>query len=231
MNPPSHCLECGTPVTPAHAGGLCPKCLLRLGLASQFGESSVANAGARKFVAPPQFPFDFGGYLVLRLLGRGGMGAVYEAEQHATGRRVALKVLGHTIDSPEMRKRFLREGRLAASVNHPNTVYIFGTEEIEGAPVIAMELVAGGTLRDRVKRGPLPVREAVDATLQIIAGLDAAAGAGVLHRDVKPANCFVAPDGTVKVGDFGLSVSTLARNCCGEAFRQPPKSIDHPARL
>ena len=212
MNPPSHCLECSAPLTSADAGGLCPKCLLKLGLASQFGEASVGDAGARKFIAPPQFPFDFGGYRVLRLLGRGGMGAVYEAEQHATGRRVALKVLGHTIDSPEMRKRFLREGRLAASVNHPNTVYIFGTEEIEGAPVIAMELVAGGTLRDRVKRGALPVREAVDATLQIIAGLEAAAGAGVLHRDVKPANCFVAPDGTVKVGDFGLSVSTLARS-------------------
>jgi hypothetical protein len=183
-----------------------------MGLASQFGESSVADAGVRKFVPPPMFPFDFGGYRVLRLLGRGGMGAVYEAEQRDSRRRVALKVLGHTIDSPEMRARFMREGRLAASVNHPNSVYIFGTEEIEGAPVIAMELVAGGTLRDRIRKGPLPVREAVDAILQIIAGLEAAASAGVLHRDVKPANCFVAPDGTAKVGDFGLSVSTLARH-------------------
>jgi hypothetical protein len=158
------------------------------------------------------FPFDFGDYRVQRLLGRGGMGAVYEAEQIASGRRVALKVLGHTIDAPEMRKRFLREGRLAAAVNHPNSVYIFGTEEIEGAPVIAMELVGGGTLRDRILQGPVPVREAVDATLDIVAGLEAAAAAGVLHRDVKPANCFVAPDGHVKVGDFGLSVSTLARH-------------------
>ena len=211
MNPPQNCLECGAEI-PSDAKGLCPKCLLKLGLASQFGEASVADAGVRKFVPPPMFPFDFGEYRVLRLLGRGGMGAVYEAEQHATGRRVALKVLGHTIDSPEMRKRFLREGRLAASVNHPNSVYIFGTEEIEGAPVIAMELVAGGTLRDQVKGGPVAVRAAVDETLQIIAGLDAAASAGVLHRDVKPANCFIAPDGTVKVGDFGLSVSTLARS-------------------
>ncbi|MGB8170697.1 MAG: protein kinase, partial [Chthoniobacteraceae bacterium] len=212
--PPSvtHCLECNAPLSPAETQGLCARCLLKMGLASRFGESSVAGAGARKFIPPPLFPFDFGGYRVLRLLGRGGMGAVYEAEQHDTGRRVALKVLGHTIDSPEMRKRFLREGRLAASVNHPNSVYIFGTEEIEGAPVIAMELVAGGTLRDRIRNGPLPVREAVDAILQIIAGLEAAASAGVLHRDVKPANCFVAPDGTAKVGDFGLSVSTLARS-------------------
>jgi serine/threonine protein kinase len=201
----THCLECNAPLSGAEAQGLCARCLLKLGLASQLGETSIADAGRRRVVPPPLFPFDFGGYRVLRLLGRGGMGAVYEAEQKETGRRVALKVLGQTIDSPEMRKRFLREGRLAASVNHPNTVYIFGTEEIEGAPVISMELVGGGTLRDRMMRGPLAVREAVDAALQVIAGLEAAAAAGVLHRDVKPANCFVAPDGTVKVGDFGQS--------------------------
>jgi len=210
MPPVTQCLECGADI-PADAQGLCPKCLLKLGLASQFGGASVADAGARAPVPPPRMPFDFGEYRVIRLLGRGGMGAVYEAEQRATGRRVALKVLGHTIDSPEMRKRFLREGRLAAAVNHPNSVYIYGTEEIDTTPVIAMELVAGGTLKDEVKRrGPLPVRDAVDAVLHVVAGLEAAQAGGVLHRDVKPANCFAAPDGTVKVGDFGLSVSTLA---------------------
>jgi serine/threonine protein kinase len=182
------------------------------GLASQLEGASVTEAGARKFVPPPLFPFDFGGYRVLRLLGRGGMGAVYEAEQLATGRRVALKVLGQAIDSEEVRKRFLREGRLAASVNHPNSVYIFGSEEIEGAPVIAMELVAGGRCATSCAKGRSARAKAVDVILQVVAGLEAAASAGVLHRDVKPANCFVAPDGTVKVGDFGLSVSTLARH-------------------
>ena len=210
--PTNQCLECQAPLSAAETQGLCARCLLKMGLASQFGENSVADAGVRKSVPPPLFPFAFGGYCMLRLLGRGGMGAVYEAEQKETGRRIALKVLGHAIDSPEMRKRFLREGRLAASVNHPNSVYIFGTEEIDGAPVIAMELVTGGTLRDQVKSGPLAARDAVDAILHVIAGLEAAASAGVLHRDVKPANCFVAPDGTVKVGDFGLSVSALARH-------------------
>lgn len=171
-----------------------------------------ANVLAKGAALPAMFPFEFGGYRVLGLLGRGGMGAVYEAEQIDTGRRVALKVLGHGMDSEEMRKRFLREGRLAAAVSHPNSIYIFGTEEIEGAPVIVMEIAGGGTLKDELKRrGPLPVREAVDAMLQIIAGLEAAHAGGVLHRDVKPANCFIAPDGTAKVGDFGLSVSTLAR--------------------
>jgi eukaryotic-like serine/threonine-protein kinase len=212
-NPPSHCLECNAPLSAAETHGLCARCLLKLGFASQFGEPSVSAAGHRLSVPPPLMPFEFGEYRVLKLLGRGGMGAVYEAEHLETGRRVALKVLGHSIDSAEARKRFIREGRLAASVSHPNSVYIYGTEEIEGAPVIAMELAAGGTLRDLIKkRGPLPPREAVDLILQVIAGLQTAQAAGVLHRDVKPANCFVTPEGAVKVGDFGLSVSTLARS-------------------
>jgi uncharacterized RDD family membrane protein YckC len=141
------------------------------------------------------------------------MATVYEAEQLATGRRVALKMLEQQLDSSEMRQRFLREGRLAASINHPNSLYIFGSEEIDGLPVITMEIAGGGTLKDRLKkRGPFPVPEAVDAILDAIAGLEAAYAAGVLHRDVKPSNCFVSPDGSVKIGDFGLSVSTLARD-------------------
>jgi hypothetical protein len=121
-------------------------------------------------------------------------------------------MLGQQLDSPEMRKRFLREGRLAAGVNHPNSLYIFGSEEIEGLPVITMEIAGAGTLKDKLKKhGPLAVTEAVDAILDVISGLEAALTRGVLHRDIKPSNCFISPDGSVKVGDFGLSVSTLAK--------------------
>jgi uncharacterized RDD family membrane protein YckC len=208
----THCLECHAPLSPAETQGLCARCLLKMGLASQFGENSIGDAGRRKLVPPPMFPFDFGGYRVLRLLGRGGMGAVYEAEDLASGRRVALKVLGHSLDSADTRKRFLREGRLAASINHPNSVYVYGTEEIDDTPVITMELVPGGTLQERVKAGgPLPIGEAVDVIMQVMAGLEAAHTAGILHRDIKPSNCFLEPGGTVKIGDFGLSISTLAR--------------------
>jgi uncharacterized RDD family membrane protein YckC len=162
---------------------------------------------------PTEFPREFGGYRLLRLLGTGGMGTVYEAEQLATGRRVALKLLAQQLDSPEMRQRFLREGRLAAGVNHPNSLYVFGSEEIECAPAITMEIAGSGTLKDKLKkRGRFPVTEAVDAILDVISGLEAAFASGVLHRDVKPSNCFVGPDGSVKVGDFGLSVSTLAKD-------------------
>jgi uncharacterized RDD family membrane protein YckC len=141
------------------------------------------------------------------------MGEVYEAEHTGTGRRLALKVLRSRLQNADDRARFLREGQLAASVSHPHTVYIFGSEEITGMPVISMELLPGGTLKDRVTaQGPLPPTDAVSAVLDIIGGLDAAQSAGILHRDIKPSNCFVDSDGAVKVGDFGLSISTLARD-------------------
>ena len=231
------CLECGVALSP-EAKGLCPRCLLKLGFASQLSPSTLetvverpslldiapaypagpaAAAGPSNSPGPTSRtaiqPFEFGDYRILRLLGKGGMGAVYEAEELLSGRRVALKVLGHSLDSADTRKRFIREGRLAASINHPNSVYVYGTEEIDGAPVITMELVPGGTLHERVKEaGPMSVPEAVDAILQIIAGLEAAHEVGILHRDIKPSNCFIEPSGTVKVGDFGLSVSTVSRD-------------------
>ena len=101
----------------------------------------------------------WGPYRIGRLLGRGGMGEVYEAEHAESGRRIALKVLRSRLQNADERARFLREGQLAASISHPHTVYIFGSEEIAGTPVISMELLPGGTLKDRVAaEGPLPPR-------------------------------------------------------------------------
>jgi uncharacterized RDD family membrane protein YckC len=176
-------------------------------MSSAAGSAAVASGPALGEGQP------WGAYRIGRLLGRGGMGEVYEAEHAESGRRVALKVLRSRLQTSAERARFLREGQLAASVSHPHTVYIFGSEEISGMPVISMELLPGGTLKDRVAgEGPLPPGEAVAAVLDIIGGLDAAHADGILHRDIKPSNCFVDRDGTVKVGDFGLSVSTLARD-------------------
>ena len=122
-----------------------------------------------------------------------------------SGRRVALKVLRNRLQSQDERARFLREGQLAASVSHPHTVYIFGSEEIAGTPVISMELLTGGTLKDRVTAsGPMRPDVAVAAVMDLIGGLDAAAAVGILHRDIKPSNCFI--------GEHGLSISTLARD-------------------
>src|SRR6185436_1554497 len=148
------CLDCGTPLPPDAPGGLCPQCLLK----SDAPTYSGGTTGDRTRAVPIPGG-DFGSYRIVRLLGQGGMGEVYEAEHVTDGRRVALKVMSHELGTEQDRKRFLREGRLAASVNHPNVVYVFGSEEIEGVgseeiegiPTIAMELLPGGTLKDRVK--------------------------------------------------------------------------------
>ena len=215
MNDLDKCKHCGAEIPAQATEKLCPACLLSGALESLGGKAETITLGSREKLSQYghlEFPCEFGDYRLLGLLGRGGMGTVYEAEQIATGRRVALKMLEQQLDSQEMRQRFLREGRLAARVSHPNSLYIFGSEEIEGIPVITMEIAGSGTLKDMLKkRGPLPVTEAVDAILDVISGLESAFGEGVLHRDIKPSNCFVSPDGSVKVGDFGLSVSTLAK--------------------
>lgn len=210
------CPRCGAPLP--DESRLCAACLFAIAAQSDGSEAETATApdhssSAVEQIAPQLTPGQvFGPYRIERLLGKGGMGEVYEAEHLEHGRHVALKVVNRRLAGSSDRARFLREGELAASVNHPNCVYVFGSEEILGAPVITMELLPGGTLKDRVERdGPLAPTAAVDAILQVIAGLDAAHQAGVLHRDVKPSNCFVDLDGTVKVGDFGLSISTLAR--------------------
>ena len=149
----------------------------------------------------------FGPYRILHLLGRGGMGIVYAAEELDSGRQVALKVIAEPLRSQVERERFLREGQLAASINHPNCVYVFGAYEIDGRPAIALEPMLE-TLADRLHRdGPLPTAAAVDATLQIARGLAAAAESGILHRDIKPSNCFIGEHGLVKIGDFGISRS------------------------
>ena len=230
------CVQCGAEVAEGlSAEGICPACLLKIGLpggpdeaptVTVPGETLSTDRRIDSRLAPGQ---TFGPYRVERLLGKGGMGEVYAAEELDSGRRVALKLLTHGLDEAN-RERFLREGRLAASVNHPNTIYIFGTDEIEGIPVIAMELAAGGTFKDKVKaRGPLPLAEAVDIVVQLIAGLEAAADAGVLHRDIKPSNCFIDRDGVVKVGDFGLSISTLARQDTQTQLTETGSVLETPA--
>ncbi len=211
---PRKCAQCGAELPVDAAPDLCPKCLLKQALAGATAvtPSDVLPGIQVRSGGLPAAGQQFGHYRILRPLGGGGMGTVFEAEDLESSRRVALKVLGHALDSPEARERFFREGRLAASINHPNSVYVFGTEEIAGTPVIAMELVPGGTLEDRIRaQGPMRPAEAVDAMLQIIAGLEQAQRLGILHRDVKPSNCFVDGDGTVKIGDFGLSISTAIR--------------------
>jgi len=157
----------------------------------------------------PPMPEQLGGYRLLRRLGAGGMGVVYEAEAIDSGRRVAVKLLAAMQDaSPVALERFRQEGRLASMIAHPRCVFVLAADEDAGRPYIVMELMSGATLKDVVEQhGPLAPADAIARTLDVIAGLQEAHRLGVIHRDVKPSNCFVLVDGRVKIGDFGLSKS------------------------
>jgi eukaryotic-like serine/threonine-protein kinase len=150
-------------------------------------------------------------FRVLDLLGAGGMGVVYRAEDLHLGRVVALKFLreAEALDTPA-RTRLLEEARAASALDHPNicTIHEVG-ETPQGAPFLAMGCYTGETLRERLSRlGPLPVEEVLDLSTQILEGLGAAHGAGITHRDLKPANLFLATGGRVKILDFGLARRT-----------------------
>ncbi|MBM3984024.1 MAG: hypothetical protein FJ304_27905, partial [Planctomycetes bacterium] len=159
-------------------------------------------------VAPEPAPKDVGGYKLLRLLGAGGMGAVYEAEA-PTGNRVAVKLLSSRLASnPSSVERFRQEGRLASRLAHPRCVFVLAADTDAGRPYIVMELMPGRTLKDLVdERGPLTPHAAISRALDIIDGLAEAHRVGMIHRDMKPSNCFLTADDRIKVGDFGLSKS------------------------
>jgi len=148
----------------------------------------------------------FGPFEILAPLGAGGMGEVYRARDTKLGRDVALKLLPplFTADA-DRRARFEREARLLASLNHPHIGAIYGFEDAGNVPALVLELVEGHTLDDRVRRGPLPLAEALAVAQQIADALDAAHSAGIIHRDLKPSNIKITPDGVVKVLDFGLA--------------------------
>ena len=146
-----------------------------------------------------------GDFRVMRLVGRGGMGAVYLARDHRLGRRVALKfILPERLGAGDARERFLFEARTTARFAHPHIVTVYAVGEHEGAPWVAMEFLGGRTLRDRLSERP-GTREAMRLTLAIAEALAEAHRHGVLHRDLKPENVLIPPDGRPRVVDFGLA--------------------------
>jgi hypothetical protein len=152
-----------------------------------------------------------GRYEIKSLLGKGGMGEVYRASDTSLGRDVALKVLDPAVAvDPERVHRFLQEARAASALNHPNIIAIHEAGEAGGMRFIATELVDGRTLREMIEEGPLPTEGALAIASQAASALAAAHAAGIVHRDVKPENIMVRPDGYVKVLDFGLAKLTDA---------------------
>jgi tetratricopeptide (TPR) repeat protein len=150
-----------------------------------------------------------GQYKIFARIGAGGMGEVYRARDTRLSRDVAIKVLPSFLSNdPDRLRRFEQEARAAAALNHPNILAVHQMGTYEGAPYLVSELLEGATLREHLKRGPIPLRKVIDCGVQVAGGLAAAHEKGIVHRDLKPENLFVTKDGRMKILDFGLAKLT-----------------------
>ena len=172
-----------------------------------------------------------GPYEIVAPLGAGGMGVVVRARDTRLGRDVALKFLPVDFaEDPDRHARFEREAKLLASLNHPNIAVLYGLEHLDGQHALAMELVEGEGLDERIARGAVPVEEAIPIALQIAEALEAAHEKGIVHRDLKPANVRVRPDGTVKVLDFGLAKAWDETGAANSDLALSPTITGHHTR-
>jgi len=165
-----------------------------------------------------------GRYEILSLLGAGGMGEVYLAQDTKLDRKLALKVLATDMSGQDLVRRFIQEAKAASALNHPNILTIYEIDEIDSAHFIATEFVEGETLRERIRKSPLSLRDAIDIGVQVANALCATHSVGIVHRDIKPENIMVRRNGYVKVLDFGLAKLTELRGADTEA---PTRAMVH----
>ena len=162
-------------------------------------------------IPPVGIPEQLGPYRIAGILGEGGMGAVYRAQDTRLGRDVAIKVLtAVTLSDQEKLQRFEQEARTTGMLNHPNLLTVYDVGNHDGTPYLVTELLEGETLRDRLNRGAIQSRKAVEIASQIANGLAAAHEKGIVHRDLKPENIFGTRDGRIKILDFGIAKLTRA---------------------
>jgi serine/threonine-protein kinase len=183
--------------------------------------------------AHPAAPTMIGNYPVERELGRGGMGVVYLARDPRLNRQVAVKVLpAEFVRDPMRLQRFEREARTLAALNHRNVAMIFGLEDASGERLLILEFVPGVTLTQRLSRGPMSAEDAIRTGIQICEGLEAAHERDVIHRDLKPDNIKITPDGLVKVLDFGLATTrTQERDSASSSLTQAGMVMGTPGYM
>ncbi|HZR21488.1 MAG TPA: protein kinase [Verrucomicrobiae bacterium] len=201
------CLHCGKPIPSGAAGGLCPECLVRVGIGSETGDP-LAGSKTAAIDLPPieQIARCFPGLEIIAVLGSGGMGAVYKARQRELDRLVALKILPpRAAKDPGFAERFTREARSLARLSHPNVVSLFDFGQVNGLHYFIMEFVDGMTLRQLEQAGGLSAQQALQIIPQICEALQFAHSEGIVHRDIKPENVLLDRKGRVKIADFGLA--------------------------
>ena len=172
-----------------------------------------------------------GPYRIQALIGAGGMGVVYRAEDTRLGRDVALKVLPPEAADAERRRRFAREAQIVASLNHPNIVTLHSVEQSADHYFLTMELVDGQTLRELIPRGGVPLDRLLDIAVPLADAVGAAHAQGIVHRDLKPGNVMVTPDGRVKVLDFGLAKLTASDPITGYVSKGVVHDITEDKRV
>jgi len=207
---PPVCPRCGAALPADAPQGLCPRCVLGVGLATHTETGGESGPNGTKVLQAPPPPADIANHFpqleILECLGRGGMGVVYKARQPKLNRVVALKILAPEKGAdPKFAERFLREAQALARLNHPNIVTVHDFGEAEGLYYLLMEYVDGMTLRQLLQGQKLAPEEALSIVPKICEALQFAHELGVVHRDIKPENVLVDRQGRVKIADFGIA--------------------------
>ncbi len=207
---PGSCPRCGATLPADAPQGLCPRCVLGVGLATHTEATGESGPHGTKVVQPPPEPAEIAKHFpqleILECLGRGGMGVVYKARQPKLNRLVALKILAPEKGAdPKFAERFLREAQALARLSHPNIVTVHDFGEAEGLYYLLMEYVDGMTLRQLLHGQKIAPEEALSIVPKICEALQFAHEQGVVHRDIKPENVLVDRQGRVKIADFGIA--------------------------
>ena len=247
MTATKNCPRCGAEMPPDSPQGICPNCMLQVGLESHASNPSggAEPAGTTPYRAgfvpptPAELSARFPQFEILELLGQGGMGVVYKARQIALDRFVALKILPPEVGrDAAFAERFAREARALARLNHPGIVAVHDFGQVDGLFYFVMEYVDGANVRRLMQSGGLPPKEALAIVPQICDALQFAHDEGIVHRDIKPENLLVDKKGRVKIADFGLAKLlgiaaedfnlTGTRQVMGTPHYMAPEQIEKP---